>query len=363
MTKPYRTALVPPEGELALISDQLVELAIAHSRASPRKRVIQPFHKRPDDPLHRMLNAVQPGSYVRPHRHLQPPKSEAFVVLRGSLVFFSFTDDGQVRDCARLVAGGTRFGVDLEPGVYHCFVALEPDTVIYEVKNGPYDQATDKAFAPFAPEEGRPESVAYMHGLLDEYRRRAGLSAHGLAGVAYRPPPLYTERLLLRGYEPSDAADIHHYCADVETTRYMAFDRHRSIEDAYVFLNGWVASCYRTGQLDYALCLCDRPERVIGGLGLRADSAQPGSLELGYILAREYWGRGFMPEAARRLMAHAFETTAVARIEAPIFAENARSRRAAEKMGMRLDGVLRASRALRGRRWDVAVYSLLRGEL
>jgi cupin fold WbuC family metalloprotein len=173
MSKPYPRALQAPSGELTLISDDLVRTALEHSRTSPRGRVILPFHKDASDPLHRMLNAVQPGSYIRPHRHLDPPKAEAWILLRGAAAFFTFEDDGRVRDCVQLTAGGELFGVDLIPGVYHSFIALEPDTVLYEVKTGPYSELTDKAFAPFAPAEGESEANAYMESLLNEHRRRA----------------------------------------------------------------------------------------------------------------------------------------------------------------------------------------------
>jgi cupin fold WbuC family metalloprotein len=164
-------ALSPPAGDLSLVSAEIVDAAVASSRRSPRRRVIQPFHKTEAEPLHRMLNAVQPDSYIRPHRHLDPPKAEAFIVLRGAIAFFTFEDDGRVRECVRLAAGSDRFGVDLVPGVFHSFIALDPDTVIYEVKTGPYAQSTDKTFAPFAPEEG-PEAAAYMTTLLSELARR-----------------------------------------------------------------------------------------------------------------------------------------------------------------------------------------------
>jgi cupin fold WbuC family metalloprotein len=121
-----------------------------------------------------MLNAMQPHSYVRPHRHLDPPKAEAWIVLRGALAFFTFEDDGRVRDCVRAAARGPIYGVDLVPGVYHGLFALEPDTVIYEIKTGPYTQSTDKAFAPFAPEEGSPEAASYLQALHGEYARRHG---------------------------------------------------------------------------------------------------------------------------------------------------------------------------------------------
>jgi cupin fold WbuC family metalloprotein len=113
-----------------------------------------------------MLNAVQPGSYVRPHRHARPPKAECFVVLRGRAAFFIFADDGTVKQCHVLAPDAEHFGVDVEPGVYHGFAALEADTVIFEAKTGPYEAANDKEFAPWAPEEDTPEAEAYLAELL-----------------------------------------------------------------------------------------------------------------------------------------------------------------------------------------------------
>src|SRR5687767_11417414 len=163
-----RLALEPPTSELTVIDEALLDSACASARESPRQRVIAPFHRSESELLQRMLNAVQPGSYVRPHRHLDPPKAEAWVMLRGAAAFFTFEDDGRIRDTLRLSASGDPFGVDLAPGVYHTFVALERDTVIYEVKTGPYAAASDKSFAPWAPREGDPEAAAYVTRLLRE---------------------------------------------------------------------------------------------------------------------------------------------------------------------------------------------------
>jgi cupin fold WbuC family metalloprotein len=88
--------------------------------------MIQPFHRSEQDTLHRMFNAVQPDSYVRPHRHLDPPKAEAWIVLRGAVVFFTFEEDGAIRDCIELRASGPAFGVDLVPGVFHTFSRSRP---------------------------------------------------------------------------------------------------------------------------------------------------------------------------------------------------------------------------------------------
>src|SRR5215207_1181011 len=71
----YR-ALPAPSGDLFVLSDEALQTTVRASHGSPRRRMIQPFHRSEQDTLHRMFNAVQPDSYVRPHRHLDPPKAE-----------------------------------------------------------------------------------------------------------------------------------------------------------------------------------------------------------------------------------------------------------------------------------------------
>ena len=166
-------ALPPPSGSVCWITRAGMTDALAASRSSPRKRIIQPFHRREDAGLQRMFNAVQPGSYIAPHRHLDPPKDESWIVLRGALAFFTFDEHGTIQDCLEIRAGGDVFGVDLEPGVYHSFYALEADTVVYEVKTGPYAPSNDKSFAPWAPREGEAGVTAYLARLQAEFSQRA----------------------------------------------------------------------------------------------------------------------------------------------------------------------------------------------
>jgi cupin fold WbuC family metalloprotein len=163
--EPYPRALPSPPGRSVLIDDALIAATVAASRNSPRGRIIQPLHAGPDDPLHRMLNVVQPGSYIRPHRHAAPPKGEAVIVLRGSLCHINFADGGDVAAVFTLAAGSGTVGIDVRPGVFHTFLALEPDTVVFEVKPGPYEAANDKDFAPWAPEEGSAGVARYLADL------------------------------------------------------------------------------------------------------------------------------------------------------------------------------------------------------
>jgi len=169
-------ALDPPEEDLALMTRERLDQAIQKSRESPRGRIIAPLHRSLSDPLHRMLNAMQPGSYIRPHRHLDPPKAEAWIVLRGAVLFVTFFEEGHIRDHLVLEADSETFGVDLVPGHYHTLAALKPDTIIYEVKTGPFEEKTDKSFAPWAPEEGTAEAQTYLSNLLETCGQGASLS-------------------------------------------------------------------------------------------------------------------------------------------------------------------------------------------
>lgn len=184
-----------------------------------------------------------------------------------------------------------------------------------------------------------------------------------LSAVEFRPPRIETERLTLRGYESGDTADIYEYASDVETTRFVARERATAPEDIDAFLNSVVAPNYEHQELDYAMTLRGKEDRCIGGVGLYWRPREYHVMELGYVLHRGYWGQGLVAEAGRALIAHAFATTSVERVFAPIFAGNRGSRRVAEKLGMRLDGVLRSHLVVRGQRQDVAIYSLLRAEL
>lgn len=163
-------ALPPPDGPLVVLDDGLIRQAVEASRESPRSRMILPFHAGHGEGFHRMLNAIQPGSYIRPHRHLDPPKPESVLVLRGALTVVHFTDGGELEAVHELRSDAGAVGVDIRAGVYHTLLATEPDTVIFEAKPGPYDPSDDKAFPSWAPEEGSAAVGEYYRELETRIR-------------------------------------------------------------------------------------------------------------------------------------------------------------------------------------------------
>jgi cupin fold WbuC family metalloprotein len=142
----------------------LDQLVVAARRAT-RRRTNLNLHAM-DDRVHRLLNAIEPGSYVRPHRHLAPPKAETVVVVRGSLGLVLFDQEGAVAETGRLSAGpaGT-FGADVPAGAIHSFVALESGTVFLEVKEGPYVAPAGEDLPAWAPAEGDAAAPAYEASL------------------------------------------------------------------------------------------------------------------------------------------------------------------------------------------------------
>ena len=152
------------------VDRRLIEELIERARRSPRLRVNHNFHASMEDNPHRFLNAMIQGTYVAPHRHLDPPKAESFLVLEGEVAFFIFDDAGSV--IRTELVGCDPMGIDLPPGVWHTLTPLTAHAVCYEVKPGPYLAANDKDFAPWAPREGDPAVAGYLEKLLSTIKSK-----------------------------------------------------------------------------------------------------------------------------------------------------------------------------------------------
>jgi cupin fold WbuC family metalloprotein len=166
MEAPHPLALPRVEGRVFALDSAVLERGVRASRESPRRRIMLPIHRSPDERVQRLLNFVQQGSYARPHFHPAPQAIEHLAVIRGVLGFVVFDEHGVVLSRHRLEAGNpSSCMVDIEQGVWHTIVPLADDTVVLEIKCGPYDAKSDKVFAPWAPEENSPEAGAYLRRL------------------------------------------------------------------------------------------------------------------------------------------------------------------------------------------------------
>lgn len=118
------------------IDKQLLDNVSRLAQKSDRLRMNYNFHQSLEDKCHRMLNAVEPGTDIPIHRH--PDKDESFVILRGKVRSTTYNDDGSVIDSVILSQEDGIYGVDIPKGVWHKLESLEPASVIFECKEGPY---------------------------------------------------------------------------------------------------------------------------------------------------------------------------------------------------------------------------------
>ena len=147
------------------------------------------------------------------------------------------------------------------------------------------------------------------------------------------PLPIETERLILRPFEPErDAGQMLEVYGDPAVMRFIPEDVYRGLGVVRATLERYAHEQESRGFSFWAVVERDG-DRVIGDAGFGV-FAQTGDVELGYTLRRDRWGRGYAPEAARACLEAGLAHLDVPRIVAVVDAENLRSARVAERIGM-----------------------------
>jgi RimJ/RimL family protein N-acetyltransferase len=170
------------------------------------------------------------------------------------------------------------------------------------------------------------------------------------------PVALTTPRLLLRPFKPTDIDDLLAFAHDPEVGRFLPFSypqpflrRHAEELVARLVREPWEKHPY------FAIVL---NSHVIGRVDLTVDAIHNAAL-LGYALGREHWGKGYMQEAVKAVFDWAFQSLKLGKIWADVDAENVRSWRVMEKLGMKREALLRSHRVLRSERRDIYMYGIL----
>lgn len=147
---------------MKIITNEVLDHLSLEAAGSERLRKNLNMHDDYTDVCQRLFNAMEPGTYIRPHRHTEPPKPECFMAVRGRMALIVFDDNG---DITQIIPFGTdcdTLAIDLPAGLWHSIVVLEPGSVFFESKPGPYEPVSDKDFAPWAPEENSPDVGDYL---------------------------------------------------------------------------------------------------------------------------------------------------------------------------------------------------------
>lgn len=137
--------------KIEFIDRELMDAVAQKAAASPRRRMNYNFHRSTDEKVNRLLNVMHRGSYLPVHRHLNPEKSESIIVVRGKVGVTIYDDAGREVESRTVGAGCDCVGFDIEAGVWHGLVVLEDNTVLFEVKEGPFAPITPDNIATWTP--------------------------------------------------------------------------------------------------------------------------------------------------------------------------------------------------------------------
>ncbi len=148
------------------------------------------------------------------------------------------------------------------------------------------------------------------------------------------PEAFDTTRLGMRRLRRDDAPDLLEYCSDAQVTRYMHWRTQVRLEEIEQFIEGCVARWESGEEYCWAISARRQP-KVFGHIACRVRGYEA---DLGYVIHREHWGRGLGTEAARAVVERLLQIPSLVRISATCDAENTRSARVLERVGMKLEG-------------------------
>ena len=151
-----------------VFSSKYLNTLISEAGVSDRKRQHRNIHRSFHEKCQRLMNAIGVDSYIAPHRHRLDPKSECLIAVRGLFAAVIFSDKGTVEKIDFF--GTEKFknlsvGLELTPEVWHTVFALTQGSILFEVKEGPFDAKKAKEFAPWAPSEGSTDAQDYLDQL------------------------------------------------------------------------------------------------------------------------------------------------------------------------------------------------------
>jgi cupin fold WbuC family metalloprotein len=147
------------------VSQQKLDQLSSQAKQSPRLRRNYNFHTSDGDICHRLLNAMEPDSYIQPHRHSDINKDETLAVIRGKMGLIIFDNDGNIEEMALLEPTGNVMLANIPHGTFHTLVSLDGPSVFFEAKAGPFIPLTQDEKAYWAPKEGDESSTEYLKSL------------------------------------------------------------------------------------------------------------------------------------------------------------------------------------------------------
>jgi ribosomal-protein-alanine N-acetyltransferase len=175
-------------------------------------------------------------------------------------------------------------------------------------------------------------------------------------------PILETDRLILRELTMEDAEEYFEFASDPQVSVSTLWDRHKSMEDTQEYLQK-VLDKYQARQAYRWGIVHKHSNKLIGRTGLISWDIAHSKAEIGFALSSQHWNMGIITEATSEVIKYGFNTLDINRIEGRCNYNNVGSARVMEKLGMKLEGILRQQLKIKGEFMDQRIYSILKDEL
>lgn len=124
-----------------IIDNNLLKKVSKQAKESERLRMNYNLHDSLDAPVQKLLNALELGTELAIHRHKET--AETYLLLKGEIKVIFFDDKKKITDEFILNPEKGNYGIDIPVGQWHTIEVLETDSVIFEVKEGPYKPITE----------------------------------------------------------------------------------------------------------------------------------------------------------------------------------------------------------------------------
>jgi [ribosomal protein S5]-alanine N-acetyltransferase len=156
--------------------------------------------------------------------------------------------------------------------------------------------------------------------------------------VTNPPVTIETKRFRLRKPTLQDAEDIFRkYAQDPEVTKYLTWRPNRDVQETRDFLEACLRA-WDEGKSFHWVIEKKTDHELLGMITARVDEHK---WELGYVLARSYWGRGYMTEIVKKVVNWALKRGGIYRVWSVCDVDNLASARVMQKAGMKREGILR----------------------
>ena len=168
-----------------------------------------------------------------------------------------------------------------------------------------------------------------------------------------------TEHLYLRPFVLEDApAMFENWASDPETLNYVTWDAHASSERTRESIKRWIEQYRKPDTYKWALCLKTSPDQVIGDISVVSQDQESQSCELGYILGKKFWGKGFMTEAVKAVLDFLLNKVGFKEIKATYVSLNPASGKVMEKAGLQYIETIPHAIQRKGYCGDKIIYSI-----